>query len=175
MRVRVRALGRRAQVHPFGPLAAVLRQELCQLVVVVRAALFNIEVYAVQHGSAEGPGGPGSAEIVVPEVVCDGLGIGGGGEGVAAGGAAEGEEDLDVLGLAGVDVGGEGGAGAGGGVAVAGEVENRGLVVAEGGEEGEDDEGLVAGGAGGCEGALIAVLAPVDGDFAGKGGGEGGG
>lgn len=55
---------------------------------------------------------------------------------------------------------------------MAGEVEFRGLAAAEFDEEGDVDVGKSAGGTGVGESALVAILAPVDGDAASGGGGE---
>jgi hypothetical protein len=121
-------------------------------------------VDAVEHGGAERPLARRPAEEVVPDVLRELERVVLGVERVAAGASADGEHNLDALGLARGDVRGEVGAGVGVGVAVAGEVELRGPAGAEAAEEGDVDEGVVARGARLGEAALVAVLAPVDGD-----------
>lgn len=138
------------------------------------AAALDVEVDAVERRLPERPRGGGAAQEVVPDVGGDFPGVVCGGETVAPGAATDGEKHLDAEALAFDDVGAEAGASVGKGVTVAGEVENGRPAVAEGGEEGEVDKAVVAGGAGGGEGALVAVLSPVDGDAAGVRPGEGG-
>ena len=143
-RVRVRALRRRRQQHaPF----ALERGR--QVVVVRRLPVLDVEVDAVEHGGAQRAcRAVAAAQVAVPQVVGHAVGVVGGGQAVAAGGAADGEEHLDALRLAGLDVAAQARAAAGARVTVPGEVQDRGLSVAEGREERQDDVGVQPGVAG---------------------------
>jgi hypothetical protein len=79
----------------------------CKLVVVVRGALVDVEVDAVHRHVAEGAEHVivATAEVCVPQVVCDVGGHLGGQRGVGLACTADREEDEDALGLAVLDVG----------------------------------------------------------------------
>nr|CAB3474883.1 unnamed protein product [Digitaria exilis] len=152
-----------------GTVAQQPRLECSRQVVPVQAhAGLDVEVDAVEHGIAEGPGLGLAAEVVVPEVLGDVPRVGTGRQAVAADTPTDGEEHLDAHALARLDVRAHARAPVGGRVAVAGEVEHRRLALAERGEERYVDELVESGGACLFQRALVTVLAPVDGDVAGE-------
>lgn len=81
-----------------------------ELVVLVARVGFNVEIPAVDEGLAEGTGHGavgGRVAVGVPQVLADGLGFLLGSQGVSARSAAEGHDDLDAVGLAGLNGRGE--------------------------------------------------------------------
>lgn len=81
-----------------------------ELVVLVTRVGLNVEVPAIDEGLAEGTGHGavgGRVAVGVPQVLADGLGFLLGSQGVSARSAAEGHDDLDAVGLAGLNGRGE--------------------------------------------------------------------
>lgn len=76
------------------------------LVVLVPGVALNVKVPAVDKGTSKGSRHASTAlgiAVRLPKVLSDGLGLGLGGERIRADGAAEGQNDLDAVGLAGLD------------------------------------------------------------------------